>query len=212
MDITIIGATGKAGSRIVTEAVERGHQVRAIVRQESKNKLKARPNMTIDTGDIFDTQGLASVLDSGACVVSAYGPPAEHVEKLMDATRSLLAGCKNARVKRLLVVGGAGSLYVDPNTQLVDTPNFPAAVKPVAMAHRDTLSILQQEDEINWTYISPSAMFAPGERTGVYRRGSDQLLMDKDGNSSISMEDYAVAVLDEIEQPRVSKARITVGY
>ena len=101
---------------------------------------------------------------------------------------------------------------MDPNTQLVDTPNFPAAVKPVAMAHRDTLSILQQEDEINWTYISPSAMFAPGERTGVYRRGSDQLLMDKDGNSSISMEDYAVAVLDEIEQPRVSKARITVGY
>ncbi|MEJ2154023.1 MAG: NAD(P)-dependent oxidoreductase [Desulfobacteraceae bacterium] len=212
MNITIIGATGNAGSRIVTEALHRGHKVRAIVRQESRNKVEARPDLTIETGDILDAQGLASVMEPGGCVVSAYGPPADQVEKLMDATRSLLAACKAAQVKRLIVVGGAGSLYVDSNTQLVDTPNFPAAVKPVAMAHRDTLKMLKQEDELNWTYISPSAMFGPGERTGVYRRGTDQLLVDKDGNSSISMEDYAIALLDEIEQPKVSKARITVGY
>ena len=124
----------------------------------------------------------------------------------------MIGAVKKAGVKRLLVVGGAGSLEVSPGVQLVDTPDFPEAYKPEALAGRDFLNVLRGERELDWTFLSPSALFVPGERTGKFRLGTDRLLVDAKGESKISMEDYAIALVDELETPRHSRQRFTVGY
>jgi putative NADH-flavin reductase len=126
--------------------------------------------------------------------------------------RSVIGATKKAGVKRLLVVGGAGSLEVAPGMQLVDAPDFPAIYKAEALAGRDFLTTLKGEKDLDWIYVSPSAFFAPGERTGKFRIGKDQLLVSSSGESKISMEDYAIAFADEIEKPKYSRQRFTVGY
>ena len=147
-------------------------------------------------------------------VVSAfnYKPGVNPPSTIVEVTTPLLNGLKQAGVKRLLVVGGAGSLEVSPGVQLVDTPSFPEAYKPAALAQRDALKVYQQEKNIQWTYLSPAAEIAPGERTGSFRTGGDQLLTDASGKSFISMEDFAVAVIDELETPMHVRERFTVGY
>lgn len=203
MKVAIIGATGNAGSRIASELVNRGHQVTGIVRHPEKGQGGA--GLTLQKGDVKDQAGLARLLAGHDVVV--------HSVRFLDTDeRSVVGAAKSAGVKRLLVVGGAGSLEVAPGSALIDTPNFPTVAKPEASAGREFLNALKPERELDWTYLSPSIFFSPGERTGSFRVGQDQLLTAADGKSSISMEDYAIAMADEIEHPQHSRQRFTVGY
>jgi hypothetical protein len=203
MKIALIGASGNVGSRILAEALRRGHTVSAIVRHPEK--LAAQKGVTALRGDLNAPAELAPLLRGHDAVISSV--------RFVDADpRKLCDAVKAGGVRRLLVVGGAGSLEVAPGVQLVDAPDFPAAYKPEASAGRDFLAALRRERELEWTFLSPSVMFAPGERTGRFRLGGDQLLTDPAGKSWISMEDYAIALLDELETPRHVRARFTVGY
>ncbi|KAI3589665.1 Rrf2-linked NADH-flavin reductase [Cupriavidus sp. U2] len=203
MKIAIIGATGNVGSRLTDEALRRGHTVTAVARQASK--LPAREGVTARDVDVAETSDLAHALRGSDVVIST-------VRFLQTSAAQIVAAVKAAGVERLLVVGGAGSLFVAPGVQLVDTPNFPDAYKAEALAGRDFLNALRGETALAWTFLSPSALFTPGERTGKFRLGNDDLLTAADGKSWISMEDYAIAMLDEIEQPKHVRERFTVGY
>lgn len=203
MKIAVIGATGRAGSRIVDELVRRGHAITAIVRHP--DKVQASANVTAVKGDVFDAPGLAKLLAGHDVVVSAV--------HFTDSDPALLiAAVKEAKVGRYLVVGGAGSLEVAPGVPLVTTPNFPAEYKAEAEKGGAFLDLLRAEKELNWTFLSPSALFVEGERAGKFRLGADQLLVGADGKSSISFEDYAIALADEIERPAHLRKRFTVGY
>jgi putative NADH-flavin reductase len=203
MRIAIIGATGNAGSRIVTELVSRGHQVTGIARHPEKQQSGA--GLDLVRGDVKDEAGMAKLLAGHDAVV--------HTVRFLDTdVKSTVGATKKAGVKRLLVVGGAGSLEVSPGTALIDTPAFPAVAMAEASAGREFLNALKPERDLDWTYLSPSIFFSPGERTGKFRLGKDQLLTAADGKSSISMEDYAIALADEIERPQHSRQRFTVGY
>ena len=161
--------------------------------------------------DLLDPDSVAESAKGAEVVISAYSPPQDRPEVLMDATKALIAGLKKAQVARVIMVGGAGSLEVAPGLRLVDSPDFPAGWKGIARAHGDALQVLK-ESGLEWTSASPSAMIAPGERTGKFRIGKDQLLVDAKGESRISAEDFAIAVVDELEQARYPRARFTVGY
>lgn len=209
MNIVLFGATGTIGARILDEFLSRGHNVTAVVRTSSR--LEAHENVTETAGDIFDP---ASVTDASAgadAVVSAYGPGAEKPELLLDATRSLIAGVEASGVRRLVVVGGAGSLEVAPGVQLIDTPEFPPAWKGIASIHRDALGLIRAS-KLDWTSVSPAAFIRPGERTGKYRVGKDQLVVDDQGQSKISAEDFAIAIADEVEHPRHIRERFTAAW
>ncbi len=203
MKIALVGITGRAGSRIATELLSRGHQVIGIARDSAK--ATARPQLTLQDGDASQPDTLAPLLRGHDAVVSATRFDGSDAAQLLQAVRS-------AGVPRLLVVGGAGSLEVAPGQALIDAEGFPAAYKAEASAGRDFLDRLRQETAIGWTFLSPSAVFEPGERTGRFRLGGDTLLSDASGDSRISMEDYAIALADEVEQPRHTGRRFTVGY
>jgi uncharacterized protein len=212
MRITIFGITGNAGSRIAKEALERGHAVVGVVRDTGKPPLE-HPDLQLTPGDVTAPASVAAAVKGSDAVVSAVGPGNfERSPFLADAARSLIAGLKNAGVERLLFVGGAGTLEVAPGVQLVDSPGFPEAWKGIALAHRDALDVIKDEKDLNWTYVAPAAIFEPGERTGNYRTGTDILVADAQANSRISMEDYAMAVIDELENPQHEKGRMSVGY
>jgi len=203
MKIAVIGATGNAGSRIVTELLSRGHQVLGIARHP--DKMKPRPGLTLTQGDVKDETGLAKLLAGQEVAI--------HSVRFLDTdAKSAIGAAKKAQLERFLVVGGAGSLEVAPGAVLIDQPSFPPVAKPEASAGRDFLNILKTERELDWTYLSPSVFFSPGERTGKFRLGKDQLLTGADGQSKISMEDYAIALADEIEKPQHRRQRFTVGY
>ena len=210
MKVVLYGATGKIGSRILKELLARGHAVTAVVRDPSK--LKPQDNLKIEKGDITDPNGIAKLGWGAEVIVSSYGPPdPAKVNELLEVARALIAGTRRAGSPRLIVVGGAGSLEISPGLQLVDAPTFPDAHKPTALAHRDAFYELRKCD-LNWTYFSPSATIQPGERTGKFRLGANALIVDGKGNSSISSEDYAVALVDEVEQARHTRQRFTIGY
>ncbi len=211
MKIALIGATGNIGQRILQEALNRGHSVTGISRNPQKQNIKA-DRLEWVSADISDTGKLAKTVEGHDAVVSAYGPGREDPQNIIKTTYSIIEALKQAGVKRLVVVGGAGSLEVSPGLQLVDTPEFPAEWKGGALAHRDTLRIYQKEKELDWTYLSPAGLIQPGERTGKFRLGKGQLITDEKGNSVISMEDYAVALLDELENPQYIHQRFTLGY
>lgn len=203
MKIALIGATGNAGSRILDELVRRGHEVTAIARHPEK--VAPRDGVTAAKGDVEDAAGLVPLLRGHDAVVSALKFEGLNARSLIDAVK-----CSGAL--RFLVVGGAGSLEAEPGKQIVDAPDFPEQYKAESLAARDFLNALRAEGELDWTFFSPSAEFAPGERTGEFRLGTDQLLVGADGHSAISMEDGAIALVDEIETPRHSRARFTAGY
>jgi uncharacterized protein len=209
MKVVLFGATGMAGSRILTELLQRGHTVTAVARDASTTL----PGATVVEGDALDAANVASVVKGADAVVSAYGPgfDPKEVHKVVDATTALIAGMKQAGVKRLIMVGGAGSLYVAPGVQLIDSGHLPAEWIPIAEAHRDALVVLKQSD-LDWTNFSPAAFFQPGERTGKFRLGETDLIADASGKSSISAEDYAIALVDELENPEHVKAQMTIGY
>jgi putative NADH-flavin reductase len=202
MKIALIGATGNAGSRILAELSRRGHAVTAIARHPEK--VPALTGVASLKADANDVAGLAAVLKGHDVVISSVHFTASDPRKLIEAVRASGAG-------RYLVVGGAGSLEVAPGVKLVDTPEFPAIYKAEAAAGGVFLDLLRKETKLDWTFLSPSALFVAGERTGKFRIGGDQLLSNEKG-SSISFEDYAVALADEIEKPAHSHKRFTVGY
>ncbi|MGL5165823.1 MAG: NAD(P)-dependent oxidoreductase [Afipia sp.] len=202
MKIAVIGATGRAGSEILKELVRRGHAVTAIVR--NPGKVQAQANVTPKKGDVFDKDGLAALLKGHDAVISSVHFSASDPQRLIDAVKA-------SGVKRYLVVGGAGSLEVAPGLTLVSTPEFPAAYKDEATKGGEFLNLLRQEKELDWTFLSPSALFFDGPRTGTFRLGKDQLLTTEEG-SSISFADYAIALADEVEKPAHSRQRFTVGY
>jgi putative NADH-flavin reductase len=202
MKVALVGATGNAGSRILAELSRRGHEVTAIVR--NPEKVPAQANVTARKGNVSDKARLSELLAGHDVAVSAVRFAQSDPHKLIGAARS-------SGVKRYLVVGGAASLEAAPGVRLLDTPDFPSAYKAEASAGAAFLDLLRQERELDWTFISPSAMFVPGERTGRFRLGQDQLLTNEEG-SRISFEDYAVALVDEVEKPAHSRKRFTVGY
>jgi uncharacterized protein len=200
--VALIGASGRAGSAILKELSDRGHKVTAIAR--NPEKIATLPNVAAKKGDANDGSGLATLLKGHDAVISAVHFAGSDARTLIEAVRA-------SGAKRYLVVGGAGSLEVAPGKRLVDQPDFPTAYKPEALKGAEFLGLLKSEKELDWTFLSPSALFVPGERTGKFRLGKDALLSNEKG-SSISFADYAIAMVDEIEQPAYSRQRFTVGY
>ncbi|AYH42147.1 NAD(P)-dependent oxidoreductase [Azoarcus sp. DN11] len=212
MNIVLIGASGYVGAALLKEALARGHRVTAIVSHPAR--LAPQPGLEAVKADVLDAAALAAQLPGHDALVSAFSGHAQADVRgyYVTGMRSIIAAAKQARVPRLLVVGGAGSLEVAPGVQLVDTAEFPAAWKGTAEGARDALTLLRDEAELDWTMLSPSAYLEPGQRTGRFRLGIDQLLVDAQGESRISLEDYAVAMIDELERPAHSRRRFTVGY
>jgi len=203
MKIALIGATGFIGSRILDEALNRGHLVTAIVR--NPEKVPARTGVTARRGNVFDQAGLAKLVAGHDVVISA-------VHFLQSDAAKLLAAVKQAGVKRYLVVGGAGSLKIGPGQDLVDSPHFPPQYRDEASKGRDFLNLLRGETTLDWTFLSPAAVIEPGSRTAKFRLGKDDLVADAAGESRISAEDYAVALLDEVEKPQHIRQRFTLAY
>lgn len=207
MKIGIIGASGKAGKLILKEAVERGHEVTAIVRDASKVQNE---HVAVLEKNIFDLKsGDIKDFDVVVNAFNARGQEHQHVE----AGKVLIAALKGAPQTKLVVVGGAGSLFVDEakTVRLLETPDFPSSYYPTASNMMKNLEELQDTDSIQWNYISPAAFFNPeGKRTGTYQKGKDQLILNSKGESYISYADYAIAVLDEIENPQHKNERFSV--
>lgn len=209
MKIGIIGATGKAGSFILKEALERGHEVTAIVRDASKLENK---DVAVIESDIFDL-GSYDFEDLDV-VVNAFGAPAGDEHLHVEAGRILINALEQVPHVRLIVVGGAGSLYVDEEkkTRLLDTPEFPKEYYPTAANQAKNLEDLQKTTGIKWTFVSPAIFFDPnGARTGSYVVGKDHPAVNSQGESYISYADYAIAILDEIENPKHINERFTVA-
>lgn len=203
MNIAIVGITGNVGSRIAAEALSRGHRVTGVAR--APEKAAPRAGLTVKAGDLTAPEALAEVLRGHDAVVSA-------ARFVGVDPRAVLKAVRLSGTPRLAVVGGAGSLEVAPGLALVDTPKFPDAYKPEALAGRDFLTVLRGETELDWTFLSPAAILAPGKRTGKFRLGEDALLVDEKGDSRVSIEDFAVALVDELETPRHSRKRFSVAY
>jgi putative NADH-flavin reductase len=216
MKIALIGASGFVGKAVLHELLERKHQVTAIVRHPEK--LNSAENLTVSATDVMDQAALAEVLKGHDAIISSYNAGWTNpnlYEDFLKGSQSIQEAAKKAGVKRLLVIGGAGSLYIAPGQQLVDTEAFPKEYKPGALAARDYLNQLKEENELDWTFLSPAIEMNPmtaGIRRGSYRTGLDNPVMDENGRSLISVEDMAIAIVDEIEQPKHIRKRFTVAY
>ena len=209
MKIAIFGAGGTIGQRILLEALVRGHEVKALARNPENFPI-AHPRLTVAQVDIMDPVSVAEEITDEDVVVNATGSRDNDAARAfyIDSTNAIIEGVKRMGGKRLIVVGGAGSLEVSPGVQLIDTDAFPKEFLPVALASRETLAILRNAN-IEWTYFSPSAFIAPGKRTGKYRLGTNQLLTNDANESYISVEDYAFALVDEIEHPQFIRQQFT---
>lgn len=213
MKIALIGATGYVGTPLLEEALNRGHEVTALVRHPQK--LAAHPRLNAVQADVQNSAALSERLHGHDVVISAFNPGwgvADIREQFIAGSRSIIAATRQARVKRLLMVGGAGSLYVAPGVQLIDTPDFPAEYKEGAEGARQALNMLLDEQELEWTFVSPAAQLVPGPRTGKFRLGRDELLNNGTEPGSISVADLAVALIDETEQPQHIRQRFTLAY
>ncbi|WP_213651366.1 NAD(P)-dependent oxidoreductase [Paenibacillus sp. J23TS9] len=210
MNITIFGATGTVGQALLKEALSREHEVTAVVRDVSRLTEK-HERLHVVQGDILDPASVAEHTKGREAVISAYGPKFGSEEELVEAARSLVEGVRRSGVKRLLVVGGAGSLMTDEGVRLMDTLSFPAEVFPLAKAHADAYEIYSQSD-LEWTYLSPAAVLEEGRRIGNFRVGIDRLITDELGDSRISTGDLAAALMDEMEDPYFVASRFTAAY
>jgi len=212
MKVAIIGATGFVGSALLKEAAARGHEITALVSRP--NKVPVSGKVTAQQVDVLSQDALAGQLKGHDAVISAFSghAQADVLGYYVKGMQSIISAAKAAGVPRLLVVGGAGGLEVAPGVQLIDTPQFPAEWKGTAEGARQALKLLRGEQDLDWTVLAPSAHLEPGERTGKFRLGNDQLLVDEKGESRISLSDYAAAMIDELEKPAHSRARFTVGY
>lgn len=214
-NVVIIGASGFVGTAIVEEALTRGYQVKGIVRNPEKVTI-SNPNLKLIKADIMDAESLTELLKGEESVISAYNPGWTNPEIYDDTLKgytSILKAAKNAGVKRLLIVGGAGSLYVAPNVRVMDTSTFPQEILPGVKGLAKVLTdFLLPEKDIDWVFFSPAGNIFPGERTAKFRLGKDDLIVDNDGNSNISVQDYAVAMIDELENAKHHQERFTIGY
>ncbi|MGH8806623.1 MAG: NAD(P)-dependent oxidoreductase [Noviherbaspirillum sp.] len=212
MKVALIGATGFIGSGLLQELLARGHEVTALVAHPEK--LSPAAKLTPLGTDVLDTARLAGQLQGHDAVITAFSGHAQSntYDYYLQGIRSIIAAVKQAGVPRLLAVGGAGSLEAAPGVQVLDTPDFPAAWKASAEGAREALKLLRAEEALNWTMLSPAAMIAPGERTGKFRLGTDQLIIDAKGESRISVADYAIAMIDELERPAHARQRFTLAY
>ncbi len=212
MNIALIGATGFIGSAIREELLHRGHQVTAFASRPEK--LANTNQLTSQKIDVQDQAQLIQQLAGHDAIITAFSghAQADTLGYYVSGIVNIIQASKAIKTPRLLVVGGAGSLEVAPGLQVIDTPDFPAAYLASAEGARQALNLLRKEEELNWTMLSPAAMIAPGKRTGNYRLGLNQLLVDANGNSHISVEDYAMAMVNELEQPQHPQQRFTLAY
>lgn len=213
MKLALIGANGKIGSRILEEALSRGHSVTGIARNPDLSNKKEGLNWV--KADALNPDALSNAIRGSEALISAFGidwhrPETYHL--FTDMARSIIQASKKAGVKRVINVGGAGSLEVAPGIQLVDTPSFPEIWRAGANEQRKSLEIFRGEKELNWTFFSPAIIIEPGPRTGKFRIGKDNPVFDEKGNSRISYDDYAIALIDELENPQFIKKRFTIGY
>ncbi|MEU9114125.1 NAD(P)H-binding protein [Streptomyces sp. NPDC048483] len=213
--IALFGANGTIGSRILNEALQRGHQVTAVVRDPAKITA-GHPNLTVTKGDVLDPASVAAVAKGQDVVISAVGggDGPGHLATIKPAAESLVAGLRTLgdAAPRLISVGGAGSLRTPDGKQVWDAEGLPEFLLQIMHAHGDALDHYRTVSDVRWTNLSPANIIEPGERTGGYRTATEDLITDDEGNSRISAEDYAVAVLDEVERPRHIGERFTVGY
>lgn len=213
MKIAVIGASGTIGSRVVKELAARGHQVIGIARDPSN--VPEVPGGTRVQGDVNNALVLSEKLHGADAVVSAISPPAGKEAEVSVQTESLLQAARRAGIRRVLIVGGAASLFVKPGVTLLASGHLPEPWVGIANAHHDLLDRLRSTDmakDLDWTYFSPAGFIQPGERTGKFRLGKDDLVVDGQGQSRISAEDYAVALVDEMENPQHIRQRFTIGY
>lgn len=218
--VALIGASGYVGHAILNELLERGWHVKALVRNPQNITIK-NPALSVEKVDVSDEQALVAALQGCPLVISAYNPGWANPDIYEDTLKNykkILDAARAAHVRRLLIVGGAGSLFVAPGLRLMDTGKVPEAILPgVRSLAEFYLGTLMREDGIDWVFFSPAGVLGnadrtPGVRTGKYRLGKDDLIVDADGNSTISVEDYAKAMVDELESPAHHKERFTIGY
>jgi putative NADH-flavin reductase len=209
LKVVLYGATGKAGSVILKELVDRGHVVIAAAR--TPEKVRKVKNVTAVQDDLSDPAKTASIVKGADAVVSAYGPPPDDTSQIIGAMDHLVKAIEETDGPRLIVVGGAGSLFVAPGVTLRASGHLPKEWIPIVDAHIEVLENLKKSG-IDWTYFSPAGFFEPGERTGKFRLGKDDLITDAQGDSRISFEDYAIALVDELENPQHHRERFTIGY
>jgi len=211
MKIALVAATGNIGRQIAARALQRGHQLTAIARG-ARTLSPELAGATLAVAALDDADALAAAVRGHDVLASAYGPGAADAGTIVAATRQLIAAARAAGVRRVVVVGGAGSLEMAPGVQLVDSPTFPAAYRPYAIAHRDALGLLRAAPDLDWTFFAPAAEIGPGEALGRFRTGAASLIVGADGHSRISYPDYAQAFVDEIETPRFARQVATVAY
>ncbi|HEY4671075.1 MAG TPA: NAD(P)-dependent oxidoreductase [Gemmatimonadaceae bacterium] len=216
MKLVVFGATGNVGQRVAAEALRRGHEVTGVVRDPDAVQ-SPDPRVRLVKGDATNAESVAQVARGADAVVSAISPRPNArglpAPSLQENARALTKGLRAADVKRVLYVGGASSLEVTPGKALADMPDFPEAYRDEAREGREALDVFRNEaNGLDWSYLSPAAEIAPGKRTGKYRTTDDQLLVDDKGRSFISFEDYAVAVIDELEKPQHVSKRFGVAY
>ena len=213
MKVVLIGATGFVGTALIDEALLRGHTVTAIARHPEK--LGRRDRLVPVSGAVYDTASLAALIQGHDAVISAFNPGWKNPHLFEDQVRgtsSIIAAIKRAGIKRVLWVGGAGGQEVAPGVRVVDGADFPDWVKPGSLATINALTQLSSEPDLEWSFLAPSAELKPGQRTGHFRLGGNQLLADENGRSHISVQDYAVAMINELETPAHVRQRFTVGY
>jgi len=213
MNVVLIGASGMIGVRVLRELTGRGHKVTAVVRDPSR--VAAGAGVSVVKGDVNDVAALTGVLRGADAVISAYNPPPGSEQQVVETTRGLLTAARQAGVRRVIIVGGAASLFVAPGVTLLESGHIPNEWQAIARAHRDLLHELKTTDiaaGLDWTCLSPAAFIQPGERTGKFRTGKDDLIVDGEGQSRISAEDYAIALVDELERSQHLGERFTVGY
>ena len=210
MKIALIGASGHIGTEIAKQLESRSHTVTALTRP-GKSLPPSASARAIGV-DLFDTDALAEAIQGHDILASAYAPPQDKLGQISELTNALIAAARKAGVKRLVVVGGAGSLEVAPGLQLVDTPQFPEAYKGIALAHRAAFNVLREASDLDWTSFAPAAMIGPGDKQGGYRVGASQLLTNAKGESAISYADYAEAFVTELEQGAHRRQLVTLAY
>ncbi|WP_027631737.1 NAD(P)-dependent oxidoreductase [Clostridium hydrogeniformans] len=211
MKIALIGGSGNVGSNILDEALERGHEVVALARDLSRI-TKTHNNLKVVQGDVLNEESLAKAIEGSDVVISAFGPKVGEEETLLKATSSLINAVKKKRIPRIISMGGAGSLKLPSGERVLDSEGFQEAWKPIAIAHSKALDLYKAEKEIKWTNLSPAALIEPGEKTYKYRVDEENLILDDNGASRISYKDYALAIIDELENPKFINKRFTVAY
>lgn len=220
MNVVLIAATGRAGTTILNELVSRGHRVTAVVRDIEKLPKPLPENVTPIRDDLSSVDRIAEIIAGADAVVSAYGPARSaprfttdvtYTDQLVSVTERLISAVDKSGAPRLMVVGGAGSLWFSPGVKVLDSGHWPAPYVPIATSHMKAFAALRASG-INWTYFSPPMMIQPGERTGQFRLGGDDIILDAEGKNHISFEDYAIALVDELEKPVHERSRFTIGY